>query len=84
MELLAGLGHEVLERLAGRPVRRRWGAGEVIVEQDAPAGSLLVLHEGAATVYRSTDRAGRAGLTHLYPYPSPEPEAQRGQPFVDC
>lgn len=67
VELLAGLGHEVLERLAGRAVRRRWGAGEVIVEQGAPGGSLLVLREGAATVYRSTDRGGRAALTHLLP-----------------
>lgn len=65
VELLSGLGADVLAGLATRVVRRCWAPGELIVEQDTPGGSLVVLVSGSATVYRSTGPHARAALAHL-------------------
>jgi CRP-like cAMP-binding protein len=65
VELLASLGDEVLDRLATRVTRRRVSAGQLVVAQGMPGGSLVVLVEGAVTVYRSTPGGQRAALTHL-------------------
>jgi CRP/FNR family cyclic AMP-dependent transcriptional regulator len=65
VDLLQGLDAEVLAGLADRVVRRRWAAGELVVEQGTPGGSLIVLLSGSATVYRSTGPQARAALNHL-------------------
>ena len=65
VELLAGLDDDVLDRLAARVTRRRWAAGQLVVAQGMPGGSLVVVLDGAVTVYRSTPGGERAALTHL-------------------
>lgn len=65
VELLQGLDPDMLARVAARVVPRHWDAGELLVEQGAPGGSLLVLVCGAATVYRTPRDGSRAALAHL-------------------
>ena len=67
VELLGGLDDAVLDRLAASVVPRSWAAGEVVVAQGTPGGSLLVLVRGAVTVYRDTGTGARAALAHLRP-----------------
>lgn len=65
VELLAVLERPVLHELADRVVRRRWAPGELVVEQGNPGGSVVVLVNGAGTVYRTTPGGGRAALRHV-------------------
>lgn len=64
--LLGRLERTALEGLAARGRLVRYRPGEVLVHQGERGDSLLVLVEGAATVYRET-RRGRAALSHLRP-----------------
>jgi len=65
VELLAGLDEHVLDGLAARVTRRDVPAGQLVVAQGMPGGSLVVLVRGAATVYRFTPTGQRAALAHL-------------------
>lgn len=65
VELLAGLDEHVLDELAARVTRRSVPAGQLVVAQGMPGGSLVVLVRGAVTVYRSTPSGQRAALAHL-------------------
>lgn len=65
--LLSGLTRDVLEDLAQQARVRSYRAGEVLVAQGEPGGSLLVLLTGAVTVYRRGPRGGQAALAHLRP-----------------
>lgn len=65
VELLSSLDVSILDRLAAGVRDRSWLPGELIVQQGAPGESLIVLLEGAATVYRETPDGSRAALTHL-------------------
>lgn len=65
VELLHDLGPDVLEQLSARVESRSWRAGELVVEQDAPGESLIVLLRGRVTVYRQAADGSRAALAHL-------------------
>lgn len=65
VELLSGLDDRVLDGLAARVRHRCVPAGQLVVAQGMPGGSLVVLVRGAATVYRSTPAGQRAALAHL-------------------
>lgn len=65
VDLLGSLERPILDRLAAGVRDRSWQPGELIVQQGAPGESLIVLLEGAATVYRETADGSRAALTHL-------------------
>ena len=64
VELLRDLGPGVLDQLGQRVQQRSWQQGCLIVEQDSPGDSLIVLLRGGVTVYRETAE-GRAALAHL-------------------
>lgn len=63
--LLSGLPDHLLTQLAQRARTARYGRGDLLLEQGAPGGALLVLLEGTATVYRTVPGRGRAALVHL-------------------
>lgn len=65
VELLSSLDVGILDRLAAGVRERHWHPGELVVQQGAPGESLIVLVQGAATVYRETADGSRAALTHL-------------------
>lgn len=65
VELLSSLELPILDRLTAGVRDRSWQPGELIVQQGAPGESLIVLLEGAATVYRETSDGSRAALAHL-------------------
>lgn len=65
VELLRDLDDAVLDRLAARVRPRSWRAGELVVAQDGPGDSLIILSQGAVTVYHQVDGGPRAALAHL-------------------
>jgi CRP/FNR family cyclic AMP-dependent transcriptional regulator len=65
VELLRDLEPDVLAHLACRVQARSWQPGELVVEQDAPGESLIVLVRGTVTVYHQAPDGARAALAHL-------------------
>ncbi len=64
--LLGRLGPEALAGLAEVARLRRFGPGTALVREGEPGGSVLVLLEGSATVYRASSTR-RAAVAHLRP-----------------
>lgn len=65
--LLGGMPAPALAELAQRAHLRAFAAGDVLVAQGDAGGSVLVLVQGAVTVYRAGPRGTRAALAHLQP-----------------
>lgn len=65
VELLRSLPEPVLDELARRVRSRSWRQGEPVVTQGEEGRSLIVLVEGAVTVYHQLPDGAKAALAHL-------------------
>lgn len=65
--LLGGVPTPALAELAARARLRTFAPGSALVAQGEPGGSILVILQGAVTVYRAGPHGSRAALAHLRP-----------------